>query len=427
MSFADEDFDQDEQEESGGQDERSSQTNPSHNNRSQSQGGGLGQKAKDKAEDEAKKKLEHAAETKALKQGGKQAGKQLAKRGAQAALVAGAGASGGTSLAIAAAIEAADQAQQFLRNPEKTARKWLKWIIYAVVLFIILLTLFFMLFMVILAALVGINDASSGHCESGQSTIDVKISGPDTAKNGDRLEYKFEPDNSGGFKEIRLTDRIPEGADFESADRGGNYDSKARTVTWSLKDAGSVTLALKVTQDNVYLTSRPTACGVKNDTNTGGGGGGNSGGGNSGGGAPTTGGNIEPSTDDCGKADYKKSMAMLPGDKAGKNYGDPKCTFSKEELTKFLQEKDSANAEKWFCLAQPESEYNPNAFLGSSTSGAGAYGLYQMNPPGPTQKNSNDNGYVVWTLQVENAIKLRATSGDWTYWDARSRAQCPGL
>ena len=152
------------------------------------------------------------------------------------------------------------------------------------------------------------------------------------------------------------------------------------------------------------------------------------------GGAGASLGNIEPSTDDCGSAEYKKFMNMLPGDKKGKNYGDPKCEYvksdpngkkilDKDKLMALLKEKDAGQSKAWFCLAGPESNYNPNAFLAASTSGAGAYGLYQMNPPGKGN-GQFDNGYVVWSLQVDNAIKLRQKTNKWSYWDPRSRSSC---
>ncbi len=140
---------------------------------------------------------------------------------------------------------------------------------------------------------------------------------------------------------------------------------------------------------------------------------------------PDTEGNVEPTTSDCGKAEYKKYMNMLPGDRKGKNYGDPQCTFSKDKLMEVLTQKDPAQAKAWFCLADPESGYNPNAWLGASTSGAGAYGLYQMNPP-EKGNGQYDNGYVVWTMQITNAIAYKAQKikNSWSYWDSRSRAKC---
>ncbi len=94
-----------------------------------------------------------------------------------------------------------------------------------------------------------------------------------------------------------------------------------------------------------------------------------------------------------------------------------------------LRSLDPSRASKWYCLADPESDYNPNAYNPNSTSKRGAYGLYQMNPPGRTGIPGKwDNGIVVWSTQIPNAINYNnwlITRGNiWEYWDPISRRFC---
>lgn len=92
------------------------------------------------------------------------------------------------------------------------------------------------------------------------------------------------------------------------------------------------------------------------------------------------------------------------------NFGDPDCFFAennaqaKSELYELLKQQDPANADGWFLKVIPcESSYNPNAYLGASASGLGAYGLYQMNPDG-RGNNQYDSGSVPWRTQTSNAV-----------------------
>ncbi len=435
-------------------DERHSPSNPSRNSRaetqrsqsssgSQSQGQGVGakmgqmfgQKLKDKAGDkikeqamkrgkEAIKNLAKKSATALAKKGGKELGKQGAKLATKAALHAATDAE--TAGISAAVIEGIDQAQQFLRHPKQYIKRWSNRLKWALIAFIALIMLGMMFLLLILTILFG------GQCQDG---LTISMTGPETAKNGDKLEYKIQTADNSKPKEVKISDHIPDGTEFDSASNDGKYDAEPRTVTWSLTEPGEVTLTLKATQDNTQLANIANAessggsekggCGG-DDKSPDNGGGGNK--------APDSGGNVEPSTNDCGYPEYKKFMDKLPGDKKGKNFGDPNCEYvktdgggkkilDKDKLLALLKEKDPGQADKWFCLAGPESNYNPNAFLGASTSGEGAYGLFQMNPPGKG-KNESDNGYVVWTKQVENAIKLRQGNNNWNYWDPRSRAPC---
>jgi len=90
------------------------------------------------------------------------------------------------------------------------------------------------------------------------------------------------------------------------------------------------------------------------------------------------------------------------------NFGDPNCEFAnnpakaKSNLYALLRQLDPSYVTIWYMKLIPaESGYNPNAYLGASTSGAGAYGLVQMNPAGHGQY---DRGSVYWELQIANGI-----------------------
>lgn len=126
---------------------------------------------------------------------------------------------------------------------------------------------------------------------------------------------------------------------------------------------------------------------------------------------------IAPSDNNCG-GKYNTSSPI------GKNFGDPKCSFSKDKLHDLLKQVDSSNAEKWFSKIAPcESQYNPNAFNAGAVDAAGAWGLYQMGsakppgsaPPAPGKNGPTDRGDVNWELQTANAAAYQKQAG-WGYW-----------
>jgi len=101
-----------------------------------------------------------------------------------------------------------------------------------------------------------------------------------------------------------------------------------------------------------------------------------------------------------------------------KNFGDPLCDFGNDpdKLYGILLNLDPGKADTWFSIAQCESGFNPNAYLAASTSGRGAYGLFQMNPAGEGN-GQYDVGNVVWGLQISNAINYnKEIKGSFDYW-----------
>lgn len=125
------------------------------------------------------------------------------------------------------------------------------------------------------------------------------------------------------------------------------------------------------------------------------------------------GGDEPPSQDNCDGA-YRLTSPYG-------NFGDPSCNFKKEDLFTLLQQQDPAEATYWFeTLVRKESSYNPNAYNPGSTSGAGAFGLFQMNPN--AGKDTYDAGNVAWQRQSSNAVNynnyLKTIGRVWCYWEA---------
>lgn len=149
----------------------------------------------------------------------------------------------------------------------------------------------------------------------------------------------------------------------------------------------------------------------------------NSGGGNGG----STGGNIPPSSSDCNSTQYKSDFQKM---NKNYNFGDPKCDYQINDLANSLgQLADKNDYACWFnIIAKYESGYDPNAYLKASTSGRGAYGLFQMNPwdkvayPDPAKQNSYDVGDVYWRLQTDYAIKhYNADNKNFRYWQTANQ------
>lgn len=131
---------------------------------------------------------------------------------------------------------------------------------------------------------------------------------------------------------------------------------------------------------------------------------------------------ISPNYNTCGGA---YNLSLNP---AGQNFGDPSCEIATEadrldRLYTLLKQHDPSYTDIWYFIIIPkESSYNPNAFLGSSSSGKGAYGMFQMNPTG--QGNGQyDAGNVVWGQQVYNAVtynnSLIQIGKAFDYWASR--------
>lgn len=155
------------------------------------------------------------------KQGGKQAAKQLAKQAAKQA-----------------AMAAARGAVAFFATP-------LGWITLAVIIVLFLI-------LIIIMAIIQIagHDGENDPCKPAESSLSLTKTGPEEAKSGDDLKYKITVSNSDGGN-ITITDKIPEGTEFKSADHDGKNNNG--TVTWTLKGDGSVSVTLKATKDNTHI------------------------------------------------------------------------------------------------------------------------------------------------------------------------------
>jgi hypothetical protein len=147
-------------------------------------------------------------------------------------------------------------------------------------------------------------------------------------------------------------------------------------------------------------------------------------------------GNPPPSANDCG-GHYARTLTKNINQPnfqhtSSPNFGDPNCTLTSasdlDALYTLIQqlEPDKVRADSLFtCVAKYESSYNPNAFLGNSTSGAGAYGLYQMNPA--SHGGTSDVGDVEWRQQTANAINhISGYASIKAYWGVARSHDCPG-
>lgn len=116
---------------------------------------------------------------------------------------------------------------------------------------------------------------------------------------------------------------------------------------------------------------------------------------------------IPPNDKTCGG---KYTLDNLLG-----NFGDPLCDFSKDKLTRLLQNLDSDNWKFWYYKIVPcESGYNPNAYNGNAVDPAGAWGLFQM---GRGRNGQFDHGDVPWKEQSYNAVQYNKLIGEtFAYW-----------
>ena len=386
--------------------------------------GNKGKAGKEAAKGE-KKAAEKAAKG-AAKSGAKAGARTGTRVAAESALAATGVADFGISTAAAIAIEAAYQAA---RHPKKTV----KYIIFL----IFLVFGFFAWLLYAYNMLAGISGHQISQREETTSLLTLTKTGPTEGTINQELVYTITVGYPNPTQDITVTDEIPQGVEYVRSSNKVTYNATSRTVTWKARDniASPVaatdplpvinttfTITLRATQNNITIfniargTAIPAAASSFNGQN------------------------IPPSTNDCGMPEYRRYMNMTP-DKM--NYGDPTCTyiktdpngkkiFDKDTLLTMLQTQDPTRAKEWFCLAGAESGHgnpNPNAYLGNSTSGRGAYGFYQMNPGGGSgTPGQYDNGNVVWQLQISNAINYNnylITKGNtWDYWDPRSRAPC---
>ena len=186
-----------------------------------------------------------------------------------------------------------------------------------------------------------------------------------------------------------------------SANNKGVYDATNQTVSWDAKQeklslATPINLTFKLTvkktidTQGVPITASASVSG-----------------------GTIGGGNVAANKNNCG-GNYTLNNPIG-------NFGDPQCNFTKQAFGAELNQLDPSHKYTWDCIARYESTggtgYDPNAYNGNSTSGFGAYGLFQMNPPGKGN-GQYDNGAVNWTVQISNAINYNKTvlGGNFSYW-----------
>lgn len=226
--------------------------------------------------------------------------------------------------------------------------------------------------------------------------LQITKTGPSQAKAGDTLQYKINVTYPGSADDIVISDPFPDGTTYVSSSPKGTVSGSG--ITWDAKKLNldltnpiniTVSLTLKATKNNTNLYNVATA--------------------NMTGGSLGRGGNVPGNHSTCnGKYTLTSPYA---------NFGDPQCNFTVQQLGQEIKQMDPSNYYIWDCMASHESSYNPNAYLAASTSGYGAYGLYQMNPQGKGN-GSYDDGTVNWPLQISNAINYnkKEIGGSFAYW-----------
>ncbi len=264
------------------------------------------------------------------------------------------------------------------------------------------LLLLFLLFGVALFGLLGFappgTNAPGGPGSNSNQNVQITKTGDATVQNGDPINYKIVVTYKGtGTADIQVVDTLPSGITVTD-DGGGKVNGQ--TITWTLAGVGAnvpKTLNL-VTQttpdaDDTWIQNKANA------TIT------------SSGGSINTGPNTPPNSDNCsGKYTLRNPLG---------NFGDPKCSFTQEDLYKLLKQTDPSEADYWFyTVVRCESGYNPNAYANSVVVGtpdaAGAWGLFQM---GRGKNGQYDHGDVAWENQTSNAVNYnKKLAKPWTYW-----------
>jgi uncharacterized repeat protein (TIGR01451 family) len=258
--------------------------------------------------------------------------------------------------------------------------------------------------------------------QNDQNKLKITKQGPTTAKAGDQLQYTISVTYPGSATDADVTDQLPDGTTFVCASVGANpctakdssaaYDKASNTVTWDAKKLAiplenpinfilNITLNATKNNDNVINYASVSLTGGSLATNGGG----------------TTGGTVAPNHDTCGG---KYQLTSTLG-----NFGDPQCNFNPQALGTELNQLDNLHKYTWDCIARYETGggtgYDPNGYNPGSTSGKGAYGLFQMNPHG--QGNGQyDVGDINWQVQTSNAINYnnKVSGGNFTYWGTDS-------
>lgn len=232
-----------------------------------------------------------------------------------------------------------------------------------------------------------------------KNLLTVTKNGPSKVAQGQIIDYNLVVDYTGlGTAEATLTDKIPENTEFVSAENG-QFNDRTKTVLWTIQNISAnrpkvVFLTVKPIRDNFigWVTNKAEVSYKAHPGR----------------------GDEPPSQDTCGGT-------YILNNPYG-NFGDPVCTFTKDQLYLLLKQLDPSNADYWFNqVVRCESPgYDPNAYNPRSKSGLGAFGLFQMNPGG-NGLNQYDVGNVAWQKQIFNAVSynnlvLEPLGIRWNYW-----------
>jgi uncharacterized repeat protein (TIGR01451 family) len=304
----------------------------------------------------------------------------------------------------------------------------------------VLLILLFVLFFVFILTTGG--SAGSYNQNQTQSPLQVTKTGPAQANVGDKLQYSINVTYPGSATDVVISDPLPQGTTYVSSNPSGQLTTTGNagpgksppTITWDAK-----TLKLPLANP-INITISLTLQATKNNNNIGNvatvtldGGSLSASGGT--GGANTA--YVPPSTDNCGG---KYSTDMEDNALLKKNFGDPDCNFSKDQLYTQLKQEDPKDAAVFYTIIVPcESSYDPDIWVppAPGLDPQGPWGLFQMGsskppglpPPAPGENGVNDRGDVNWQVQIINATttgksepSLESTQGG--YWSSDDWARC---
>ena len=176
---------------------------------------------------------------------------------------------------------------------------------------------------------------------------------------------------------------LPPNTQFVSAT--GNYTSTNtdKTYSWSLSDPlnqTALSFSITNTQSDIYadVAARARVQGFSSP-----------------GGQPAS------ASNSCG--------GKYPLDNPLGNFGDPTCTFTKDQLYSLLRSLDPSNADTWYYKVVPcESSYDSTEHNPQAVDPAGAWGLFQM---GRGLNGRYDHGDVPWQDQITNATAYNRLIG----------------